>query len=287
MNTLQQVAMSWLDRGIASLPISYRSKRPNFSALTKTGDIDENGRPTWERMKTELPSESDLVLWYGSGISNIGIVTGHQNLVVVDFDNCHAFDLWMATYGSRYASTYKVTSGRGWHLYYYIEDMPVYTMSWIGGEIKCSGYVLAPPSIHPSGKPYRAASSDVDIMTISSIYDILPESVFFKQEEFGPCIVAKHDVWNPAIQGQGNGYFNAKQEVSILSLFPTARHTGNGWYSVSCPFHNDNHNSGWINTNKNRYGCYACVNGSLSVVDVYMRLHSCDLETAVNQLRNL
>ncbi len=280
MNQLQKTAISWLIQGIVTIPISYRSKRPNFSALAKTGDI-ENGRPTWERMKTELPTKQDIMTWY-SGLSNIAIVTGWKNLVIVDFDNEAGYELWLALYGVRYADTYTVSTGRGHHLYYYIEDMPQYTMSWFGGEIKSSGYCLIPPSTHPSGTAYKATNFS-PIMTIGSIYDILPESVFQNEHEAkvgGPCIL--NDVWSPSLLGVGS-YSEIKEQVSIAEFFPKA--AGNGrWLSVKCPFHDDNHKSGWVDLHRNRFGCHACMNGSLSVIDFYARLNSCDAETAVLEL---
>lgn len=276
--------MSWLDQGIATIPILYRSKRPNFAALMETGDIDQDGKPTWDRMKNNLPGKLDILTWYKSPLSNIAVICSWQNLVIVDFDNMDAYDLWIQLYGQEgWADTYTVCTGRGYHLYYYIEDMPKYTMKWVGGEIKASGYCLCPPSVHPTGTAYKAI--DTPIMDIKSISDLLPDEIF---NHVGmPCREVQLDPFSPAVPG---GFSDIKDSIRILSFFPDAKRTGNGWYTVYCPFHGDGtqrgHASGWIDDNRNRFGCHACVTGSLSVIDFYMRLHNVDAETAVRELIN-
>lgn len=285
MNHIKQVALSWLDQGIATIPIMYRSKRPNFTALKKTGDVDDAGKPTWDRLKTELPTRQNIATWY-QGASNIAVVTGNQNLVIVDFDNLPAYELWMQLYGIEgYADTYTVHTGRGYHLYFFIEDVPPHTLKWAGGEIKSSGYCLIPPSVHPSGRAYKATNPEVPILDIGSIYDILPEDVFNVQQESGPCMPLPDSIWSPVIQGN---YSEINQQVRILSFFPDARRTGNGWHTVLCPFHGDGQShgraSGWIDDRRNRFGCHSCISGSLSAIDFYAKLKGIDAGTAVGEL---
>lgn len=290
MNALIEVAMSWLDRGIATIPISYRSKRPSFSALMKTGDIDAKGEPTWERMKTGLPTPADFEKWYTTA-SNIAVVTGQKNLVIVDFDKLPAYDLWMQLYGIEgYADTYTVHTGRGYHLYYFIEDMPEHTMKWAGGEVKASGYCLIPPSVHPSGAGYKATCPDIPIMDIGSIYELLPEDAFKAVvTERGLVSSFLDPIWSAPSTATGN-YSDINQRVRISSFFPDA--AGNGrWRSVICPLHNDGAKhgraSGWIDTQRNRYGCHFCVNGSLSAIDFYAAWRKLTPEAAAAELSGL
>lgn len=274
MNNLD-IALKWLDMGVGTIPCKYRSKRPLFA---------------WDEFKTRLPTKEEIKKWYKIPLRNLAVIMGFNNLAVIDFDNLAAYDLWMQIYGQNgYADTYTVATGRGFHLYFYVEDYAAHTMKWAGGECKFSGYVLAPPSIHPSGTPYKAICPDMPIMTIGSIYDILPESVFNYQVSGGdrPCIVADFDPFNPAMPHENGSYSEINECVRVLSFFPDARRTGDGWYTVFCPIHDDQntrHKSGWIDDNRNRFGCHACINGSLSVIDFYMRLHSCDAKTAVSDL---
>lgn len=288
---IKETAMSWLKRGIATIPIMYKSKRPFFQRLKETNDVN-NGRPTWDRMKTELPTEQDFEVWYKT-VSNIAVVVGWQNLVIVDFDKLSAYEFWMQVYGTQgWADTYTVYTGRGYHLYYYIEQVPKHTLKWYGGEIKASGYCLIPPSIHPTHTPYKVANQEVPIMHLESIHDILPQDIFKNHEVKLPCIPPPRslddDIWMPKTELP---YTHINQNVSILKFFPDiVGCDGLRWHTVYCPFHDDGAThgrpSGWVDTYKNRFGCHACVTGSLSVIDFYMRLKNVDAETAVRELGN-
>ena len=65
MSTLQ-AAHDWLDKGISVLPIGYRSKVPDFGALKRTGFLTPEGKPSWDRLKSELPTASALRTWFGA-----------------------------------------------------------------------------------------------------------------------------------------------------------------------------------------------------------------------------
>lgn len=94
---------------------------------------------------------------------NVGVVTGavSHNLVVLDFDDAVAYDTacdklpWLA-------ETLHVSTGRGHHVYLNSQQDPgpTFSMKLDGAEgvhhIKANGgYVVAPPSIHPSGAVYK------------------------------------------------------------------------------------------------------------------------------------
>lgn len=282
MNNQYNVAMSWLNRGIATIPIMYRSKRPNFSALYTSGDVDNKGKPTWDRMKTELPTVDNLRQWYRH-LSNIAVVCGWRNLVIVDFDRLDAHDMWLALYPS-YTATYTVSTGRGYHYYYYINDPPPHTLKWWGGDVKVSGYCLAPDSVHPSGRVYRA-TNQADIMTIESINEILPESVFEYVDGGLPCI-PDNDPFAPTIRTSG-GYTDINEKVSITRFFSDYERTGDNWLRVKCPLHDDRKPSAWLDTRRNRFGCHKCINGSLSVIDFYAQIQGISTDESVRRLKEM
>ena len=273
MNNLD-TALYWLDRGVGTIPCHYRSKYPVFA---------------WDEFKTRLPTKQEIAKWYKSPLTNLAIIMQFNNLAVLDFDDMAAHELWMHTYGMNgYADTYTVSTGRGLHYYYYVEDYEPRTMKWIGGECKFSGYVLAPPSTHPTGRRYTELCPGKPIMDVKSIYDVLPESVFstaptrlrseLPSTPFNP--------WQP--QPTTNGRCDdINERVSILHLLPDAKPSSNGWYVTKCPLHNDRKASAWIDPSRNRFGCHACVNGSLSVIDLYMEIHSVSLVCAVDALSTM
>lgn len=287
MTSTLETALKFHEMGIAVVPIQYRSKAPDRHALLKTDDWQwgktRSGRvykrTMWEPYQTELPSLENIATWFVNSRCGVGVVCGHKNLVVIDFDNMGAFLLWdVVSKGEAFHTTYKVQSSRGMHVYYFVDDLPDQTIKLsVGIDIKASGYVLAPPSIHPSGKQYTVYE-DSPIARISSIQDVLPFEV--------PRIEYKQNVQKPC-----RGVFDIptsndlKSEVQIIDFFPDAYPTGSGWYMDLCPFHEDSHPSFWINTKTNRCGCHKCVNGSLSVIDFYMKWKGLTALEAIQELK--
>lgn len=269
-------ALNWLKQGIAIIPIGYRSKRPNTRFLT-------NGE--WKQYQNTLPCRSDFVAWFHSPFTNIAVVCGWQNLLIVDFDNLRGYELWMQMYGvNGYADTYTVKTGRGYHLYYFCEDFPPHTLKWFGGEIKASGYCLIPPSIHPSGAKYVAINSNAPIMDIGSIDELFPKGLLIKAPARSTPtrpVNYKVDLFNQSFSLCDD----INQRVRITSFFSSMRKSGDGWFTVQCPLHDDGrHLSGWIDDNRNRFGCHACQNGSMSVIDFHMKLNNLDVNQTIQEL---
>jgi len=272
-----RIAHSWLDQGIAVIPIGYRSKRPMFDLIG-----------SWEQYKNTLPCCSQIAAWFDRPLVNLAIITGWQNLVIVDFDKMPAYDMWQA--GNKGKATYTVSTGRGMHLYYFVDGLPGHTLKWWGGEVKSTGYCLAPPSIHPSGRRYQVIDNR-PIMRIASIDEIFPAGLFPKELvsseiQSSPCCSSQDDIWQPRWGQQGKDALEIKHNVRIASFFPSAN-TGNRWHTVRCPFHGDGrHLSGWIDNQTNRFVCHSCINGSIDVIEFYSRLHGVDFKQAVEELSN-
>jgi len=258
------------DNDIAIIPIEYRGKQPNTRYLKG-----------WRQYQDELPVYKDVDRWLSDPFCNYAVVCGWQNLIIVDFDNLDYHDLWLSIWGSDgYADTYTVSTGRGFHLYYYIVDAPKQTLKWAGGEIKATGYCLIPPSIHPTGRKYTAVNPDIEIMTIGSLDEILLKSLFSSFEQRSKSTY--DPIWNPPPTYK----VDVNQTWRILDWFDTAKRTGDFWYMVQCPFHNDGeHLSGWVNDKKNRFGCHGCMNGSLSAIDFCMKVFQVDLDEAVERMK--
>src|SRR5262249_15449901 len=99
--------------------------------------------------------------WRQEPKSNLAIATGAiSGIFVVDIDNMDA-ELELGRLEAKYAAlsqTVEVISARGRHLYVRMSDSPVsHSASQIAPGIDVrgdGGYVLPPPSIHPSGRAY-------------------------------------------------------------------------------------------------------------------------------------
>lgn len=120
------------------LPIPLDGKRPILNE--------------WQNIKAV-----DIEHYFSNGAKhNIGLRTGDNGLVVLDFDGKAGYDGFLETMGS-YADTYTVAtgSGDGMHVYYIVKGELPKSSGQIevpGGhvEIKAIGrQVVVPPSIHP------------------------------------------------------------------------------------------------------------------------------------------
>lgn len=302
-NELMEAAEYWVfGLGVAVLPVAYRAKRPDGQAL-KQGGYVLNGTPEWQRLKTELPTEEALRLWFGGPMRNIGVVTGWQGLAVIDFDNRASYDAW-AVWARQApepaptveACTYRVQSARGVHVYVATEE-PVQPHTVGNIDIKAAGgYVLAPPSVHPTGARY--AGDDMrSILRVERLADVFP----FQPVDKAPPAAAHTEqtslASNPASlaaspwdwrPGQaGASICEIKARVSLLSLIPDAKSTsGDGrWWIAHCPFHDDHAPSLWIDAQHGICNCHAgCARTPMDVINFYARLHGCDTSTAMQAL---
>ena len=119
----------------------------------------------WEKYQEEPPTMGEVQKWFESGNNNIGIVCGKvsNNLVVIDFDDAEVYEKFMKEVEGNTElkdvidSTWLVKTGKGFHIYLWVgTDKPVKTGKLPKVDIKGEGgYVVAPPSLHPSGKRYE------------------------------------------------------------------------------------------------------------------------------------
>jgi replicative DNA helicase len=135
-------ARDYVRRGFSVLPLELRGKRPLV---------------TWKEFQSRRPTDEELVSWFTSDASNLGIVTGAiSGITVIDCDSGEATRL-ASKMGLPVSP--QVKTGKGWHFYYAYEpgvgnfqkrdDLPGIDLRGDGG------YVVAPPSVHESGVVYR------------------------------------------------------------------------------------------------------------------------------------
>jgi hypothetical protein len=134
------------------LPLRPRDKRPLIR---------------WEDLQHARPSEDDIADWFRRWPdANIGIVTGEiSNLIVLDVDPKHGGDAMLERLEYRFkplSTTVKaVTGGGGRHLYFAHPGGLTPNRAGLAQGIDLrgdGGYVVAPPSVHPSGRPYAWTS---------------------------------------------------------------------------------------------------------------------------------
>lgn len=140
---LLAAAIRYAARGWRVFPLGPRDKKP----LTRTGF-------------KEATSDHGQVLqwWQVFPEANIGLATGDP-FDVLDIDGPSSVPALQELLGTDYRHTGPVANtGRGKHLYFLSMQEGRNRAGLLGGKLDyrgAGGYVVAPPSVHPSGRTYR------------------------------------------------------------------------------------------------------------------------------------
>ena len=142
-------AIFYITSGLSIIPLKPGEKAPLIE---------------WKRYQEELPSIDEVTKWFKDCKNNIAIVCGKVsgNLVVIDFDDKEVYEKFIkelegdSELKDIVDSTWLVETGKGYHIYLRVDsDKPAKTGRLQKVDIKGEGgYVVAPPSLHPSGKQY-------------------------------------------------------------------------------------------------------------------------------------
>lgn len=151
--------------GLCMIPLRFKEKTPAL--------------PSWQRYQKVKPESGELFEWFGSDTpKNVGIVCGKvsSNLVVLD---CDTEDAWADIirycndHGIDLYQTPQVKTARGFHIWIRLRNPPP-SRRIAGLDIQSEGkYVVAPPSIHPTGVRYKFLNPDVsEILEFDSLADL-------------------------------------------------------------------------------------------------------------------
>ena len=140
-------AQLYADAGKRIFPLKVKEKQPAFIPGFNHG------------FKDATTSKEAIKKVWATTDFNIGLVTGEvNNLVVVDVDDEQIWGDFWATRGEL-PQCPKVTTGKGHHLYFaYPKGRQIRNKQEPGNgfDIRANGgYIVAPPSIHHSGKVYK------------------------------------------------------------------------------------------------------------------------------------
>jgi hypothetical protein len=164
--TILRAALEYAARGWPILPIKPRGKTPITAHGLKDATTDVDVVRAW---------------WDETPDANIGIATDH--FVVVDCDGPIGKHNWLKFIaGIGFAtSPYAWTGGGGLHVWYRRDGHPVRNRAgWLEHvDIRSAGgYVIVPPSIHPSGADYwwNTSPDELDVPPMPSrLVDALTE----------------------------------------------------------------------------------------------------------------
>jgi Bifunctional DNA primase/polymerase, N-terminal len=170
MNVLLKAAQRYGSLGWQVFPVKPRGKVPIIKGGFKAASV----------------SPAQIEAWWGKWPNaNIGVATGFASgLLVIDLDGPDALAAFKRLHSERSNQPLPpaavVVTARGWHIYF--------AMGY-GDPIRCStgqddekgidvradgGYVLAPPSIHPSGHVYTWDLTLLDGTANPPLYSLVP-----------------------------------------------------------------------------------------------------------------
>ncbi|MCX7629357.1 MAG: bifunctional DNA primase/polymerase [Geminicoccaceae bacterium] len=141
-------ALRYRERGWSVIPLRPRDKRPLLR---------------WEAFQHRRPEPEEIRAWFATRPdANLGVVTGTiSGLVVLDVDPARGGNESLAALEARFGplppTLVVETGGGGRHLYFHHPGgLPCAVGIRPGLDLRGEGgYVVAPPSIHPNGRPYR------------------------------------------------------------------------------------------------------------------------------------
>jgi hypothetical protein len=116
----------------------------------------------WLEFQHRLPTPEEVARWFRRRDANVGVVTGAvSNLVVLDVDPQHGGEdslaALQAQHGPLPRTVEATTGGGGRHCYFAHPGGHVPNRIGIAPGLDLrgdGGLVVAPPSVHPSGRPY-------------------------------------------------------------------------------------------------------------------------------------
>ena len=150
MSKVLRYALDYARHGWHVLPLTPGDKMP-------FGQFAPNG------VKNATTDEETIERWFSKSKCNLGIATGPQSKIwVIDIDGpvgCLVWWEWEANHGHAFTLAQRTGRHDGGRqlIFQYPEDYTIKTRANIRTGIDVrgeNGYIVAPPSIHPSGSQY-------------------------------------------------------------------------------------------------------------------------------------
>lgn len=152
--------------GATVFPLPLKCKKPKFGS-------------TWP---TERPSRQQTLDWFNGVDSNIAVMLGaaSDGVTVLDFDRMSQYEAWRGRFPELAEVVPTVSTGKGMHVYFR-SPMTVTRIRFMPHtDMKASGYVLGPGSIHPDGPRYEWVIDATDKLpyfeSIEDIYGSVTEN---------------------------------------------------------------------------------------------------------------
>lgn len=264
-------ALALWDSGLVPIPLKPRSKAASIH---------------WEQWQRRRPDRELVSRWFAYHAGNIGVMTGAVSggLAVLDFDDLAAFDAWRAGWGVR---SLTVATGRGVHVYLRVDALPGATFAMPGCDVKVTGYVVGPGSVHPTGARYM--DNGAPVVRIGALADvgIIPPLVEKTPRDVQQAPTHPHTRNMPA-----SAIKTAFPILDFLARYTDTTRARNGRFAVvRCPWpgHEDIHPSFQIDRLTNNATCMkpSCPlhdRRGLDILDLYHALEGASFPEAIRAL---
>jgi len=184
--------------GLSFIPIPYQAKAANIK---------------WEEYQQRKPNDNEISNWFLNGHkTNIAVICGQvsDNLVVLDCDSIEKF-YELAVVICELTNTEDILdfttiikTSHGYHIWLKTSD-PVKSQKFPSLDIKGEGgYVVAPPSVHPSGSIYEFAN-DVYVPAIRRIESLKDIGIDIEQKQPGETSSNQPGWVSQLLQGVSEG----------------------------------------------------------------------------------
>ena len=240
-----------LKLGYRPIPLAANSKQPPHGF-------------SWKRYASEPVTVEDVQRWaseYPDATNTAIVIT--PEFVVLDTDS-EAAEQYLAAQLDGEPKGPTVGTARGRHRYFRRPDWLISSMTGKaaplpGLDVKASGYVVAPGSIHPDGHEYR------EIVTLAAGWPALPDWLadILRSKQgtrAGGLVTTPHRTPQNARNSDGATVDTSDLVAAIEALLGV--HDGafnaDGWAAVRCPFHDDQHASAtWSRDAGGQLVCHA------------------------------
>ena len=185
-----KAALQYAGLGLAVIPLKPKDKRPDLRR--------------WKQYQKRQATREEIRGWFSEGDRNVGVVCGgvSDGLLVLDFEDARAYAYCFPPSGDPSLTPLVQTGGGGIHVYLRGElpDLPKTLKPGLPLDLQGEGrYVVAPPSIHPSGKAYAFVEPVVNepkgVKDLNGLLVLLQE----RAEEW-PLVEPVLDAWTEGVR---------------------------------------------------------------------------------------
>jgi len=214
------------------------------------------------------PPKQEMIDWWFRGICNMAILVSGTDLLVIDYDQQDHPPL---------INTFTIKTARGYHQYLWCPDKPPATVAVSRGDVKTTGYVLFPPSIHPKGIAYEV-ERNAHILTVEwqDVVEIVGEPI----GRISPPLSARRISADSIVA-------KIKNHIDIRKYIPTQLQQVGDSYVGICPWHKDTNPSLQVWPQDGRLYCHStqCVaHAGGDVIDALVWSYGYTPEQAISYL---